>query len=87
MQALLARAAVMHARDDDVASLRNAQLIERRVKAPVETVILDDSYHMITVDQQRRLVIEKSASFFKRIAAAENASANSDAPNETTGSP
>ncbi|HEX5125265.1 MAG TPA: alpha/beta fold hydrolase [Rhodocyclaceae bacterium] len=62
---------VMHAREDDVASLRNAHLIERRVSAPVETVVLDDSYHMITVDQQRDVVIEKSAGFFKKIATAD----------------
>lgn len=64
---------VLHAREDDVASLKNAQLIERRVSAPVETVVLDNSYHMITVDQQRDVVIEKSVSFFKKIAAVEQA--------------
>ncbi|MDB5888081.1 MAG: alpha/beta fold hydrolase [Rhodocyclales bacterium] len=62
---------VLHAREDDVASLRNAQLVERRVSAHVETVVLDDSYHMITVDQQRDLVIEKSVDFFRKIATAE----------------
>ena len=72
---------VLHAREDDVASLRNAQLIERRVSAPVETVVLDDSYHMITVDQQRDIVIGKSISFFKRIAAEEQARA---APHRAT---
>ncbi len=66
---------VLHAREDDVASLRNAQLIERRVSAAVETVVLDDSYHMITVDQQRDLVIGKTISFFKRLAAEEQAHA------------
>ena len=37
--------------------------------APVEKVLLDDSYHMVTVDQQRDVVIERSAGFFERIAA------------------
>lgn len=62
---------VVHARDDDVASLRNAELIENRVSGIVETVVLDDSYHMITVDQQRDLVIEKSIAFFRKVEAAE----------------
>jgi carboxylesterase len=45
-------------------------LIEQRVPAPIEKVLLDDSYHMVTVDQQREIVIERSARFFERIAAA-----------------
>ena len=39
------------------------------MSAPVEKILLDDSYHMISVDQQRDVVIERSAGFFKRIAA------------------
>jgi len=31
-------------------------------------VILDRSYHMITVDQERDVVIERTAAFFKHIA-------------------
>ncbi len=64
---------VIHARDDDVASLANAQLIEKRVSAPVETIVLDNSYHMITVDQQKDEVIEHSADFFQRVIAAQHA--------------
>lgn len=60
---------VMHAREDDIASLRNAHLIEKRVSAPVETVVLDNSYHMITVDQQKDEVIEHSARFIQRFSA------------------
>jgi len=57
---------IMHSADDDIASVRNAQLIERRVSAPTETVLLTDSYHMITVDGQRAEVIARSAEFFER---------------------
>ena len=57
---------VMHAREDDIASLRNAQLIETLVSAPVETIVLDDSYHMITVDQQKDEVIKCSVDFIRR---------------------
>lgn len=59
---------VVHARDDDIASLKNPQLIEKRVSAPVETIVLDNSYHMITVDQQKDEVIEHSVDFFQRVA-------------------
>ena len=36
--------------------------------APIEKVLLDDSYHMVSVDQQRDVLIERSAAFFGRIA-------------------
>jgi len=64
-----APALVMHSREDDVASLRNAQLIERKIQAPVETVVLTESYHMITVDQEKKTVVARSADFFKRVLA------------------
>ncbi|KAF1055546.1 MAG: Thermostable monoacylglycerol lipase [Stenotrophomonas maltophilia] len=60
---------VMHAREDDVASLGNAELVMDRVSGPRELVILDDSYHMITIDRERRDVIRRSAAFFNAIAA------------------
>jgi len=59
---------IVHATDDDIASLDNVAIVEQHVSAPVEKMLLSDSYHMITVDQQRDLVIERSAGFFKRIA-------------------
>ena len=57
---------IMHAADDDIASVRNAQLVERRVSGPTETVLLSESYHMITVDGQRAEVIARSVEFFDR---------------------
>jgi len=60
---------VMHAVDDDVASLKNVRMIVRGVRAPVETVLLENSYHMVTVDQERDKVIDRSARFFNHIAA------------------
>jgi carboxylesterase len=60
---------VIHSADDDIASLSNVETIERGVKAPVTKVLLEDSYHMVTVDQQRDIVIERSAAFFSGLAA------------------
>jgi carboxylesterase len=59
---------IVHSSDDDVASLRNVRIIERGVRAPVETLLLDESYHMVTVDQERATLIERSAKFFRGIA-------------------
>lgn len=60
---------VAHASEDDVASVRNAELVLRNVRAPTELLLLDDSYHMITIDKQRRTLIARSAGFFDAIAA------------------
>jgi len=59
---------VVHSSNDDVASLRNVRLIQRRVRTPVETLLLEDSYHMVTVDRQRGELIEHSIRFFNDIA-------------------
>jgi carboxylesterase len=61
---------IVHSSDDDIASLRNVRIVQRGARAPVETVLLDDSYHMVTVDRQRGELIERSAGFFRRIAEA-----------------
>jgi carboxylesterase len=60
---------IVHAAHDDIASVRNARLVARRVAAPCESVLLEDSYHMITVDGERHKVIAHSADFFSRILA------------------
>jgi len=60
---------VMHAAEDDMASVGNAHLVMERVSGPSKLVLLHDSYHMITVDRERREVIRESAEFFSEIAA------------------
>ncbi|WP_448096726.1 alpha/beta hydrolase [Luteibacter yeojuensis] len=59
---------IAHAADDDVASVANADLVARRVRGPIEMLLLADSYHMITIDRERRTLIERTADFFSRIA-------------------
>jgi carboxylesterase len=61
---------IVHSSDDDIASLRNVRIVQHGVRAAVETVLLDDSYHMVTIDRQRGELIERSAAFFRRIAQA-----------------
>jgi len=60
---------IAHATEDDIASIENAYLVERSVSGPVETLWLEDSYHMITIDRERRVLIDRSAAFFQQIAA------------------
>lgn len=58
---------VMHAKDDDVASLRNLELIARTVSSAVlEQTVLYDSYHVITVDNEKQLVMDSCRVFLDR---------------------
>ena len=67
---------VVHAREDDIATVDNARAIVRGVRqAPVELVLLEDSYHMVTVDRERRTVIRRTVAFVRGIAGIEAASA------------
>lgn len=64
LNAIQAPCLVIHARHDDIASVSNAYAIVKGVRnAPVELLLLDNSYHMITIDRERRTVIAKTADF------------------------
>ncbi|HEX6001302.1 MAG TPA: alpha/beta fold hydrolase [Hyphomicrobiaceae bacterium] len=56
-------ALIVHPREDDIASLRNAQFLQANLGGLVDTLVLDNSYHMVTLDQQRHIVAERAASF------------------------
>ena len=60
---------IQHAREDDLASLKNAQYVADRLAGPKQLVVLDDCYHMITVDKQRMEVIRNSVEFFSSVTA------------------
>ncbi|HEX4548424.1 alpha/beta hydrolase [Pseudomonas sp.] len=57
---------VLHSIEDDITSRWNADYVERTLGGPVTKVLLDDCYHMITVDLQYRRVVELSADFIER---------------------
>lgn len=56
-------ALILHAAEDDITSVSNALFLQRKLAGPRRTVLLDDCYHMITVDRQRDLVVRLSADF------------------------
>jgi carboxylesterase len=56
-------ALIVHPRNDDMASLRNAQYLQANLGGLVDSLILDDSFHMVTLDQQRHLVAERTERF------------------------
>jgi carboxylesterase len=59
---------ILHAREDDYAGLDNAAYLQRELAGPVDLVVLDDSYHMVTVDRQRHVVLDRTTDFVSRIA-------------------
>jgi carboxylesterase len=58
---------VLHPREDDHASLGNAFDLQRKLGGRVEAVVLDDCYHIITLDRQRHLVVERTTRFVREV--------------------
>ena len=55
---------IIHAVDDETAAPRNAEEILQRVNSEIRRVIwLGDSYHIITVDNERELVVNETVRF------------------------
>ncbi len=58
---------LLQARDDDVTSPKNSYCIYNRVSSQEKEIIfLENSYHIITADQERGIVAEKTIAFFKK---------------------
>ena len=62
-------ALVFHPRNDDQSDLSNALLLQRKLSGIVETCVLDDCYHMVTLDRQRPVVMERVKEFAERLTA------------------
>lgn len=59
---------LIQSRDDDRSSFAsNAGVLQRTLGGAVETVVLDDSYHIITIDRQKDLVVNRSTAFVERL--------------------
>jgi len=55
---------IIHAREDDMTSPRNAQYLYERIGSSRKSlVMLEDSYHMITIDQEKEKVIAEAVKF------------------------
>lgn len=61
-------ALVFHPRFDDQSDISNTMMLQRRLGGLTEVVVLEDSYHMVTLDRQRAVVVEKSLVFTDWIA-------------------
>ncbi|WP_250474644.1 alpha/beta fold hydrolase [Caballeronia sp. GAFFF1] len=62
---------IIHAIDDETSSPHNARFVGKNVGASfLRTIWLDDSYHMITSDNEREVVARECALFLRESAAA-----------------
>ena len=59
---------IVHPREDDYAHLNNVWHLQRTLRGPVEVTVLEDSYHFVTIDKQRHVVLERAAAFAGRLA-------------------
>ena len=72
MPAITTPTLILHASEDDVASRWNADYIEAHVGGPKKKVLFDNSYHILTVDQERGKVVHEMAEYFSQFCAAED---------------
>lgn len=64
-------ALIVHAEEDDVASPKSADLVERSIRSlHKRKVILHDSYHIITLDNEKETVADETVAFFDQHAPA-----------------
>jgi len=60
---------IAHAREDDIASLKNTIYLQTHLGGLVDTLVLDDSYHLVTIDRQRDIVVDRAVSFLNFVGA------------------
>jgi carboxylesterase len=58
---------IVHSRQDDYADLNNATYLHSELPGSTELVVLEDSYHMVTLDKERHLVVEQTRAFVNKV--------------------
>jgi len=60
-------ALIIHAEEDDMASTRSADFVESEIASTIKRkLILHDSYHIITLDNEKETVADETIAFFDR---------------------
>jgi carboxylesterase len=59
---------IIHSRQDDYADLNNATYLRGELTGAEDLVVLEDSYHMVTLDKERHVVVERTRAFIDRVA-------------------
>jgi carboxylesterase len=56
---------ILHSSEDDLTSIKNPDYVEKKIGSKiVRKIILDDSYHMMTIDNQKDRVADETIKFF-----------------------
>ena len=58
---------IIHSKQDDYADLNNATYLQGKLPGSVDLVVLEDSYHMVTLDKERQTVVERTRAFVDRV--------------------
>jgi carboxylesterase len=58
---------IVHSQEDDYAAINNAEYLKDELAGKVDLVVLNDSYHMVTLDKQRQVVVDSTRAFVARI--------------------
>lgn len=66
LPAVTTPALILHSEEDDLTSTKNPDYVEEKIGSKVvRKIILDDSYHMMTIDNQKDRVAEETIRFFQ----------------------
>lgn len=57
---------IFHPRSDDQSDIKNTMTLQRKLGGLVEVCVLEDSYHLVTLDRQRGYVAERAVEFVNR---------------------
>ncbi len=83
-------ALIFHPRHDDQSDMSNCIALQRKLAGLVEVCILDDCFHMVTLDKQRPIVVDRAREFAVRLmskhSGEEAAQIAADAQGRTSGS-
>lgn len=60
---------IFHPRQDDQSDIKNTMILQRKLAGMVEVCVLEDSFHLVTLDRQRGYVAERSIDFVDRAVA------------------
>jgi carboxylesterase len=66
---------IFHPRHDDQSDIKNTMALQRKLGGMVEVSVLDDSYHLVTLDRQRNYVVERTMEFVDRMRARQSSEA------------
>jgi carboxylesterase len=66
LSAIITPTLILHSKEDDLTSIKNPNYVEDKIGSEiVRKILLDDSYHMMTIDNQKDRVAEETIKFFK----------------------